>query len=837
MKTTQTSSIPATLPLAADTEASVQNLRQPSPGTPLRPVCPPQRLCTATGTPLLSWTTPDGSVIHLLQSSSLALLALDGDGGGDPLAIATLPAAAAAAISTPVGIYIFTPEGNYHLDPDALAKAMALGSAPADGSLLVRTDVRYPAVAIAPTALRTHSAYTSAFTLADGFPDWSGAIGSYDLEAFRKATVGALRTATKAAVADGCAASPLLAWYRLRDAAGSIIFSSTPVVVTPDGIQGPEAIEVEVTKANGSYGMVGVAPVAVTAFKVGLSVDPAQLTDDHRRATSLELLMAPPIDLVDYEAYPHLTRLAHDANAGIMRVELPRLAQHAAVVPALLDRLATVSKVVATVFDPFNPDGPLASATPYVPDISLDLAPEAAQKGLLAAIARPSQSSAAATLMREVSLPHAFTANVAANVGDICALADVTPVHALPTPLSAMWLTGTDSGAWSAKVRVTLLAADGQPEQLCTETAGSGPLPTALLPLLAYPHPGAKTMEVELTTPSGTVARTFTLLPTPAQAAACYCPPSLAPIPIGDFAAAEPFRAVTVRHPVRHPSALLIADSAAPLAPVATAQVGAAAVVAVTETPRSTSGLAFGRSHLYAFSNAGIYAVSVSAARAVAVSLLNRAAVADAAAVAVGPDAVYAATAAGVLALTGARTSRLHPGRFAALGYSPKWQELWCLPPGGAAAKAHPTVLDPQGRVYARTDMLPTAFSRNAATLLVATADGVYDASTEEEDPDALVAIAWRRRLKVAANWVPRVRSLLAVMAAESADIAIDLLGDNGGQPHRFGGLMLAGDIAIPPFVALIAHPHRYVTISLSGRVSPDASLTSFQLDFHKSPF
>jgi hypothetical protein len=81
-------------------------------------------------------------------------------------------------------------------------------------------------------------------------------------------------------------------------------------------------------------------------------------------------------------------------------------------------------------------------------------------------------------------------------------------------------------------------------------------------------------------------------------------------------------------------------------------------------------------------------------------------------------------------------------------------------------------------------------------------------------------------------SYVPRVVAVTTIMAADTAEISIDLLGDNGGEnPHRFAGIAIVGNIAEAPFLPVLSHPHRYVTIYFHGTVSADASLTSFNID------
>ena len=816
----------APLPRPDDNQSRAPNLRHPYPGASLSPVSPPSRLCSDTGIPLASWTGADGSATYLFQSPSLMLRAISAD-GGDPVTIGPLPAIASTAIVTPTGVLIFTPSGTY------------IASTAPDGSWkLSAANADFPAIALIPSDPRTHTAGTPALTLQGNYTSWSGALLKADIDMLGNAALSALRSASQAAVADGCAATPILAWYRLRDAAGRILFRSTPAVVTPAGIQGAPSVEMTVGVSGGAYRAVSPVTVSITGFRIGMRCNLDAITDAHRAAATLELLVAPPLDLVDYDGTPYITRLTHTATDGRLRIDIPRLTRHATILPALLDRLDELSTVAAVIPDPFAPDSPLASGSVHTPELNTDLSSAAAQASILKALARAPRNVTLPEIIRETSLPHTFNAAVATVAGDITAMADITPVHALPMAPSAMWTTGTAYGPWHAKICVSLLNADGATERLCAEETGEGPLPVAIMPMLSYPHPGAFRMDIEIITATDIVSRSFPLTPTPAALAACWVSPSLKPVEFSSFTATvSPMRAVTVRRPVRRASAMLVADVSSPATPCAATTIGGGAVTALTEASRANAGLAFGRRHLYAFTTAGVHTVSVGTAGRLAVSLISPGAVSSPGAVAVGTDAVYAATSTGVMRLNGTRADIIHPSRFAAIGYSPLMREIWCLPPSGAPRR-WPMIIDRTQGVYSRTDILPDAFSHIPGTLLITTPDGIYDASHEEPDITGKISVAWSRRICLVADMVPRVHALSALMSASEADIAIDLLGDNGDtQPHRFAGLAMTGKIAAPPYLPVIAHPHRYVTLSLSGSVSPDATLTSFRLVTSPSPF
>jgi hypothetical protein len=805
----------ATLPTPNDTQCRVENLRQLSPSSPLTPVGHIEPVCLEHGVPIASWTHPDGSSTLLFQSDSLSLFAYR---NGDAVAVGALPALATSAIVLPDGVLIFTSEGNFRASYSDDTSTWSL----------LPTTIDYPPVAITPEETRTFTDTTAALTLTGNYTAWSGAFTKSDIALLGNTMLDSLSRAEQTAVANGCSVAPILAWYRLRDAAGKVIFRSMPVLVTPVGIQGPEAVIAKVAVSGGAFRAVSPISVDITGFKIGLRIDSSQIADSHRRATTLELLTTPPVDLIDYSATPYITRLSASATEGTLRINVPRVANRASVIPAMLDRLDELSTVEAVYFDPFGPDSVLVGTSPHVIDFRRDLSPATAQSSLRTALKREPEAALLPSIIRESQLPHTFTAAQATLAGDIAALADITPVHALPMPLNAMWTTDTSYGVWRAKVCVSIINSNGDTELLCSETTGEGSLPEAILPMFAYPHPGAFKVDVEVTTPSGTVARTFPLTPTTAALSSCYVAPDMAPISLSTFAdTATTLRAVSERKPVRHPSQLLVAQASDPLTPLNAVPVGGGAVTALSEMIKSTSGLAFGRRHIYAFTSAGIHTVSISSGMQLAASMISPAKVASADAVAVGNTCVYAATDTALIAINGTAVTTIMKGRFTALGYSPAFRELWCRPED---ADASVVIVDACGKSYQRTDIVPTAFSRNSSTLFISTDAGMCDAGVE--DSEAIVKASWRRRICMVGSYVPRVVAVTTLMAADTAEISIDLLGDNGGEnPHRFAGIAIVGNIAEAPFLPVLSHPHRYVTIYFHGTVSADASLTSFNID------
>ena len=839
----KTLNIQASLPIPGDTQSLVENLRQSYPEATLTPVVPPYRICPFKADTIASLNNTDGTATHFLQTSSLTLWAINPDNADGLIEIGQLPARVNTVFTSPDGLRLLTDEGNYLVFRTA-----------GNTWTLRQLDAPYPAVAILPTATHPATVYTPACSLSGTYTSWGGAFTKADISMLGNNLLAAMRSASSSLLAQGCHTAPLLAWYRLRDAAGKIIFRSMPTLVTPEGIQGPVSVDTSVTVNGGAYRAVAAAEVKVNGYKVALKADPALITSASRRAASIELMTAPSVDLIDYNGTVQLTCLAHTATEGGLRMQIPRLPRHNTILPKLLDRIDEVSTVAAVLFNPFASDSPLLSSG-WVPDIAAESLPGESQPQIAAALKIRPEAETLHTVMRESRLPHSFTAATAVTAGDIVALAGITPRHSLPMPLDALCTTGTSRGIWRTKICINLINSEGNTERLCAESMGDGLIPTSILPLISYPHPGAFRCDIEITTPAGTVGTSLPMVPTPSGLHACYITPSLQPIAISSLpAVSTSLRAVTERKSVRHQSMLMIAETSDPFSPDNAIDIAGMPVTALSHAPRSSSGLAFGRRHIYAFTSAGIYAVSINEKRSMAASLIDTAPVTSPAAVASAGGVLYAATPDAVVKIDGTRVIPVIPGKYSSVDYNTLFQELWCLRTPGTASPSDPgtlTILDRSGNAYTRTDIQPTALTQTTSALLAATRDAVYDTSTEEIGAAPDTPITWSRRICLVGDNVPRIMAAAVLMASENASISLDLLGDNGAdaaratqrpqpdpavRPHRFAGISAEGEIAAKLYLPVLAHPHRYVTIRLSGIVDPLTTLTSFHLSLAPRP-
>ena len=508
--------IRATLPAPDTDRCSVQNLRRPIMGTSLRPVSPPTRICRESGTPIASWTAPDGTATCLFQSDSLALWAIPAS-ADVPVSVGTLPAKATAAVSTTEGIHIFTPTEYTQPLPDA------------DGRWsLTAAYGQYPPIAIFPTEPRIHTAATPRLTLKGDYTSWSGPMDKTDIAMLGSSVMAALSEATAAAVADGCAAAPILAWYRLRDAAGRELFRSTPVMVTPDGIQGPGHVDVSVAVSSGS-----LPPSAADRDKRHrLQNRSAHLRHRHtprltpcRRARTHDSPGRRPRRLLrdtlrdTPRPYCHRGTAAH-CHTSTGRTEGTGSSHARPSGRSVGNRrrnprpIQSLQRTVLHGHYRRHPCGIQSGNT---------------AKFLRNAISGHTTSDATTSILREISMPHTFTASVATVAGDITAYGGITPTHTLPMPINAAWIAGKSYGPWQTKVCVTLLNSRGQTERLCAESAGEGPIPKRCSPCSPTHIPEHPESTSRLTTDGRTLSRSFPLTPTPASAAAYYVEPLPAP--------------------------------------------------------------------------------------------------------------------------------------------------------------------------------------------------------------------------------------------------------------------------------------------------------------------
>lgn len=132
-------------------------------------------------------------------------------------------------------------------------------------------------------------------------------------------------------------------------------------------------------------------------------------------------------------------------------------------------------------------------------------------------------------------------------------------------------------------------------------------------------------------------------------------------------------------------AAVIAANAADPLVPLATARISAAPVTALTPASRSQSTWDFSRAHLYAFSAEGVYAVSFSPRQSLITASLidNRPAIGPAV---FTPEGVFAAVVGGLIAITGSHARSFIP-------LPEDIVELYCVHKQYASSKPSPLVL------------------------------------------------------------------------------------------------------------------------------------------------
>ena len=211
-----------------------------------------------------------------------------------------------------------------------------------------------------------------------------------------------------------------------------------------------------------------------------------------------------------------------------------------------------------------------------------------------------------------------FTASSVTRTGNTVAWADVRPLPPLPLHPAAILLPGTES----FPVTVDMLAGD---TVLSSVTLEAGSLSHTPRPVICSDSPQVTHIRL-------TFLDTGTTLTLPVINTA----PSL-----------------TDGH-------IVSASFSAPLAPLASVQVSASPVTAVTPAARSQSTWDFSRTHLYAFSPEGTYAVSFSARGAFLSSALidNRPALGSAV---FTPHGVFAAVQGGLALFTGSAAKAFVP--------------------------------------------------------------------------------------------------------------------------------------------------------------------------------
>lgn len=349
--------------------------------------------------------------------------------------------------------------------------------------------------------------------------------------------------------------------------------------------------------------------------------------------------------------------------------------------------------------------------------------------------------------------------------------------------------------------------------------------PTALNPVVAYPDSRAVSLKVTVMLASGSILEaTLTLQPDTASGMAYATGSDFEQIELEESTLTE--LEIPDEENIEQ-SAAGIVNQSVELNPLVTSErhtVCDGLIRAIGSTMHRSSTVI--GTPLYIFTDGGVYAMpyrTSSATYAPAVIVTHH--VIASGTLPVNTDSYLCfATAEGELCgLSQYHITRLlrSVGEMSAMAYCLPRRELWLL-----SAQGDVTVVDADGRRYARTDEPATLFDSSAAIPLAVDADGVVYDVTVENSGDTSVALL-TEPFSPSADEMWKLERVTLLAVAESIDAQVALYGDTAYSCH---GMMLCrlsldGSVNTPVPFGIYSPPVRKIRLEVTGTLSSEAIL------------
>lgn len=777
----------------------------------------PRPIASGAYEPLLEWHGRVESSLIACHGTQLAVITSD---GAQP--IATLSGKPLCAAQTaPDQAILMTADGPAYLDYDGSSWTVRQGK---------------PKFTPLRIAVRTHghmSARVDAFTPRSGDLRRTNPMTGTDLDSLSTSMLDAYTRMGMLAAEAGCWIQPLLIRYRYLDKYGSTLHESMPQAVGPDtGFGCIDAIDVEIDKSSHSQWSIAAFDVEASAFDLSVTLPAIDNANPWMsRVAAVEIYATPQLHPVDFQSSAPCRVLQPSSNSPTMRLALPGATRHFAdgassrsdTVRGLLARFDAASDCVLRLTAPFD-------TQPIVLSNNRPQPPRDELTRIKAVLARGVKR--ADTALLRIMPPHRFTADVCVQSGDStvwgnvgslpCDTADICELTTRP---------GETSDGWQGRVEVYGTAG----LMATNNSSGTGAIPTAFGPVLAYPDSSATEMRlyVRSVDDGTTLTRRFALAPSADGRYACWIAPNLAPVILTDSVATLPSYEAPTRGLTLYGS-VMASEPAMPLMASSCLKVCASPIVALMPAVRSQSSWDFSRGHFYAFSRSGVYAVSASASRRLtSASLLDVRGVDAGIRPAFTPVGVIAATNNQLLCVAGARATTLMrlPG-ITHLGYDAAQDRLWIsgsyMPLASVDIDSRQLTLH---HGFSDGDVAVASLSDTAYII----SDG-ENGSLLKADPTPGEAsarhIEWRWHTRLPDR--SKIRGIEIHLTASAFDGSVTLwAGDRNQHAAPMAEvcrLGLSGTI-VSPVVARIAMPKRAcVAVSIEGDASADFTLNLIRL-------
>lgn len=636
--------------------------------------------------------------------------------------------------------------------------------------------------------------------------------------------VGAYQRIAATGAAAGFMVQPAIGRYRLLDSAGRVLFVSAPVLLSHAtgaqccdtvGITSADSRTLDAyTLTARSWTLQAVAAASAgftrTSEVARADIYLTPLFHPYRAGASAEVSLGRGSST--QAPFLHVGLPGRDRGLGnSFRGNAQRI------VGAALAHLDELETCVATLHNPFGPERSVVNV-----DVAVDADVAEAAKTVLTVLGRP--VSTVSRLEAALALPHTFTARCGDADAATTAWADITVHPFAGYGVEAMAASFGDTAAWRAVTTVRFASGKG----VAFSENHNSPVPQTLNALLYYPLPDAEEISVSIT--SGGVTRVFRANLSPERSGrGAFAFTSVA---ANTLTSGTPLQPSMPHASESYHDAVVIADTAAPLSPVAAAHLGGGAVNALAVRHGSDGSWEFGRCRFTAGCDGGIYSVAVSASRKIACRALSHHAVTS-------PNALVAASAGETFAISGngivhitsaGRVESFDTGTaFTSLVWNSTFGELWAFRPDGSA-KVY--CRHDEWRCYRRTGLGASRAVMAGGHPFAVAPSALLDLSREtfsdadmgigiEIVPDSLDLVQLRS-VEISAG-AERFSGLVTVEAASSGNASLQ-------RPltiQRVDGALRSA-LVLRPFGA----PAARLRITVSASVSPDFRLNHFKITF-----
>lgn len=712
------STIPVNLTttLAGNTPAQQCHNLRPTPSGALTAVGLPATIASLPGAVGVEggvYTLPDGSTCVTVYHEGALKQLVNG-------AITTV-----AHMDTPPRCVLPSEAGSLIIIP---ATGLPLIATPATDGRVAPVVTPLPPLSLRCMAMGTVSASIAPVTLKGSYSSTSRTLTDTDRSTLDKAMREAYLRLSDRALLHGRHIQPVLACYRLIGDGGTVIHTSSPVLVGPDS--GLQAIRTTLTLSGDGMRSMTATPLTATEFNVGYSFT-SEPDDAWRSAVrAVEILVSPQLHPLSTLLPGTCSFSSASATSLTMDHLLPG-------VNPLADPAADgqyLRSCITSILD--NADTAMLPSPRTWTDTLAEIS------ALRSIATLPVSSPSASSLMGvRLSAPHGFSASAVARSGDMVAWGDLraVPFDGYPLPELSTVTTPATSPTPTA-VLTTMLDGSSVVSQAVMRTLA----PSTLSPLVLYPSPDA----CSATLIAGNRAVTLPLTPTPCGRWSCYISPTLRPVTFTDTLPG--FVVPSATPPVHHyPSAIAVTRASAPLSPLAFTTIGdSGRVTALLPALRHSSSFTVPTARFYVAGTGGISSMTLNdRLTRINLNLLDPHPVTTPGSITAIPGGIAFVADGGLYTLSGSRApvlvtrlSGIIPDASAGwlLGWDDYHGELWCIPateagPTDSPAEVSAVIAVPDGSaIFTRsTPPIASVLSTGSRLILIDTSGNILDPSAE----------------------------------------------------------------------------------------------------------